>query len=141
MMTRVRSVSAASTARGSRLHDDRIDVGEHRRAAGMDDDVRRCTERQRRGDDFVAGLDAAGEQRQMQRRGARIDRERVRRADVAGKCRSNDATRGPVVSQPDSSVATTSAISRGPRLGGANGTMDEAVVDIPLHARLCNVNT
>jgi hypothetical protein len=28
-------------------------------------------------------------------------------------------------------VATTSAISWAPTLGGANGTMDDAVVDIP----------
>src|SRR5690606_5562551 len=40
--------------------------------------------------------------------------------------RSNAATGGPVVSQPDSRVATTSAISPGPSSGGANGTGDVA---------------
>src|SRR5690606_31300061 len=42
---------------------------------------------------------------------------------------SKAATRGPVVSHPDSSVATTDAISASPTSGGANGTGGRGIGD------------
>src|SRR6266542_6817697 len=41
---------------------------------------------------------------------------------------SNSRTRGPVVSQPDCSTATTASISGAPMLGAENGMNDAAVV-------------
>src|SRR4051812_24408332 len=49
----------------------RIDVDENWRRSGVDDTVGGSNERQARTQDFVASLDASGDQRQMQCRGAR----------------------------------------------------------------------
>ncbi len=58
----------------------RIDVGEHRGQARMDDRVDARAERQRRGDHFAARLEPGRDHRDMQRRGTRIDRR-----DMAGR--------------------------------------------------------
>ncbi len=114
----------------------RIDVREHRRRAGVDDDVRRRAEGQRRRDDFVARPHASGEQRQMQARRARIQRppRAARRCRRRMRLRTR-RTRGPVEIQPDSSVRTTSAISSGPMSGGENGTRMAAVATLMRRTR------
>jgi hypothetical protein len=64
------------------VHRDRVDVGEHRCGAGVNDDVGRGTEGERRRHHLVAGADAAGQQREMQRRGARVHGDGMRRPDI-----------------------------------------------------------
>jgi hypothetical protein len=78
----------------SARRDDRIDgcriqvvrngiyIGEDRCASGVEHDVRGCTERQRRSDDFVTRADSCCNQRQVQRSSARIDSERTAGTDV-----------------------------------------------------------
>ena len=64
-------------------------------------DVRGRTERQRRRDDLVAGADAGGEQRQMQRGGAGVDarprarRRRRRRTPARSRARADRSTASP----------------------------------------------
>ena len=64
-----------------------IDVGKARRRAGVDGDVGRRAEGERRRDHLVARSDLERQQRQMQGRGARVQRQRMRRAGVGGKRR------------------------------------------------------
>ena len=63
----------------------RIDIGEHRRRADVQDGIGAGSEGQRRGDDLVARADALGHQGQMKRRGAGIDAHAVLRAHIFGK--------------------------------------------------------
>ena len=63
----------------------RADVCEDRRRARVDDDVGRRGPRDRRRDDLVTGADAQREQREVHRRRARGDGERVLRAHVLGE--------------------------------------------------------
>ena len=102
---------------------DGIDVGEDRRGAGVHDHVGGGAERQRRGDDLVPRADARRQQRQVQRRGARVDRHRVRRAGVGGELRARTRRRaGRWSASPTRASPPTSAISSAPTSGGANGT-------------------
>ena len=69
-MARVRGVIAASMAAGRDVEGGRVDVHEHRRAAGVVDGAGRGEERERRGDDLVARLQVERPERQEQRVGA-----------------------------------------------------------------------
>ena len=63
----------------------RLDVHEHGQGAAIADAVRGRDERMADGDDFIAGLDADGQQRQMQGRGAVRNGAGVLGADKGGK--------------------------------------------------------
>ena len=63
----------------------RIDVDVDRARADVADRGDGGDEGERHGDDFVAGPDAGGDQREMQRAGAGVDRDAVRRALVGGE--------------------------------------------------------
>ena len=69
----VRGVIAASSCAGSIVNEQRIDVDEHRRRAGVADRRDGGDEGERDGDDFVARADAGRQQRQVQRAGAGVD--------------------------------------------------------------------
>ena len=81
---------AAMLAAFERLFDPRrvevegagIDIDEHRPRSEIAEHLGRGRERERRGDDLVAGPDAEREQRQMQRARAMRNRQRVARADI-----------------------------------------------------------
>ena len=81
-----RSASAIGHRRGRsrriEVHGGEIDIRKHRRGAGMDDRVGGRAKGQRGRHDFVARADAGGQKRQVQRRRARVERDRERRADV-----------------------------------------------------------
>ena len=62
-----------------------LDVDEHRRRAAVADGVGGGDERVADGDDLVAGADADGQQRQVQRGGAVRHGAGVRRADMRGE--------------------------------------------------------
>ena len=70
--------------RGIDVHAGRIDVGQDRRGAAVDDRVHRGAEGQRRGDDLVARPEAGGDQAQVQGGRAGVDRDRVPGAAVGG---------------------------------------------------------
>ena len=57
-------------------------VREDGRGATVDDDIRRRRPRERGGDHLVAGTDAERDERQVERRGARRDREDVLRLEI-----------------------------------------------------------
>ena len=59
-----------------------VDVREDGRSARVDDDVDRGGECRRRRDHFVLRTDAGGDERQMQARGRRVERDRMLRAAV-----------------------------------------------------------
>ena len=80
----VRSVTAASTAAGSRLSVRAVDVGEDRSPALVEEAVRARRERVRRRDHLVARPDAGRDAEQVQAGGSRRDGGRVRRADPLG---------------------------------------------------------
>ena len=63
----------------------RVDVGEHRRRAALPDRVGRGDERERGHDDLVAGADARGVQREVQRGRAARHGHRVGGADALGE--------------------------------------------------------
>ena len=111
-----------------RLHEGRvevqragIDVGEHRRRAGVDDRVGGRRPRERGRHHLVARADAGGDQRQVKRGRAGRGGDRVRRArrTAANRC-SSSRTRGPEVSQPERSVSITDSTSSSPITGGEN---------------------
>ena len=106
-----------------RIHVERagLDVDEHRRGAAIADGVGRGDEGMADGDDLVAGADADRQQRQVQRRRAVGHRTGVRRADELANSRSNAATSGPCVTQPDRITRRTASTSRSSRIGLAIG--------------------
>ena len=59
------------------------DVDEHRPRAAQHERVRRRDERERRHDDFVAGLEIEQQRRHLERRRARLRQQHTRRADAA----------------------------------------------------------
>ena len=67
-------VIAASTASAVHPVGDRVDVGEDRRGADVEDRVDGGDERERGHDHLVARADARGQQREVQRRGAAAPR-------------------------------------------------------------------
>ena len=70
--------------RGIDVQRGEIDVGQHRRAARVDDRVDRRAEGVGGGDDLTAGLDAGGEEREVQGGGAGVDGDRMLGASVGG---------------------------------------------------------
>ena len=87
MIAFVRSLTSARTA--LRVDVERVvaDVGEHRRRAGVDDHVRGRGPGERAGDHLVAGADPERDEREVERRGARRDREHVLRLEVVAHAR------------------------------------------------------
>ncbi len=88
----------------------------------------------RGGDDLVAGADAQRLERQVQPGGGRVDGERSAAPASPRKAAKSSSKRlafGPVVTQPERSVSTTSAISSSPMSGSAKGRNggDGAVID------------
>jgi hypothetical protein len=71
-------------------------------------------------DDLVAGTDAQRFEREVQARGGRVD-GRLSSPRKAVKACSNWRALGPVVTQPERKVSTTSAISSSPISGRAKG--------------------
>ena len=69
-------------AGGVDVHGDGIDIGQHRRGAGMNDGIDRRAERERRGDDLIPFAHTGRHHGQVQRRRAREQRHRVGRALV-----------------------------------------------------------
>lgn len=63
----------------------RIGIDQHRRCAGIADGGDRRDEGHRRGDHLIARPDAEGEQRQVQRRRARVQRDRLARPAIGGE--------------------------------------------------------
>ena len=88
---------------------------------------------QRRGDDLVARADAERDQRQVQRRGGGVDRDRVRRAGVLGEVLLEPEALGPNPIQPERSVSTTSAISSSSPMRGARTPGSPDAPGGPLH--------
>ncbi len=86
-IARVRGVTARPRAAGSMLKVAGIDVDEHRHGAAVADGVGGGDEGVADGDHLVAGPDADGQQRQMQRGGAVGHGAGVRRADRGGELR------------------------------------------------------
>ena len=97
---RVRSVIAASTARGSRLNAP-VDVREDGRGPRVDRAVRGGDERVGRGDDLVAGADAGGDAQQMKTRGAARTAAAYGAPTVAANSSSKRSIVGPSESRPD----------------------------------------
>jgi hypothetical protein len=78
------------------------------------------------GDDLVTRADAQRFQRQVQAGGGRVDGDAVTAAPLSSprkalKSASKRLALGPVVTQPERSVSTTSAISSSPISGRAKG--------------------
>ena len=67
---------------GRKAHRASVDVGEHRRAAGVNDRVGGRGERHRRDDDLLAGFDPERDHRQVKRRGAGVHAYRMLGPDV-----------------------------------------------------------
>ena len=118
----VRGVIAASISAGSMLKRRRLDVDEHRRRAAVADGVGGGDERVADGDDFVA--------RRRRRRASSARCSAVVQFDTAQACgaptkpansRSNAATSGPCVTQPDRITRRTASTSRSSRIGLAIG--------------------
>ena len=121
----VRSVIAGRRRVRVEVQRDRVDVGEHRPGALVQDRVGRRHERERRRDDLVAVLHADRAQREVQRRGAGRDRARVRRPDPRGERLLELGTRGPSESWPERSTSMTACSSARPSTGA--GERDHAL--------------
>ena len=93
MTALVRGVMRASTEATSRLQGRLVHVGEDGRAARVDDDVGGRDKRQGGNNDLVARADAGAEYGEVQRGGPTGDGQRLGRADVRGKSRSNSPSR------------------------------------------------
>jgi hypothetical protein len=87
MTARVRGVMAARTAAGERFWAVPVDVREHGLAPAMATATRRRDEGARRHDDLVAGSDAGGLEREVERERA------VRERDARAERRSTRRTR------------------------------------------------
>ena len=122
--------------RGIEVERARVDVGEHRPGVLVEDRVGRGDERERRGHDLVAGLDADRAQPEVQRGGAGGHGARVRDAEPRGEgLLEGSAMRGPSESWPERSTSITAASSASPRTGCASGTMSAATLTPTAPAR------
>ena len=111
MMAFVRGVIAASRRAGVDVERVGLDVDEHRRRAAVDDDVGGRGERDRRGDDLVAGPTPAASSAS----GSAAVHEFTATPCVAPTYAASVLLellgRGPVVSQPERSISSTARSS------------------------------
>ena len=130
-------VIAAAAARRVEVERDRVDVGEHRPRALVEDRVRRGDERERRRDDLLALPHADGAQREVQAgRAGRDGAQAWGAPSRAANAASNAGTRGPSESWPERRTSSTSSSSRAPMTGRASGmTSSSARVMAPASRR------
>ena len=121
MMARVRGVTACLGLFERQVARVEIDVDEHRARAHAQDDVGGGAPAHGRGDDFVAGADAGGHERDFQRFGGGGERAHgAAAAELDNSC-SKRSTIGPLASQPERSTSTTPSMVASSMLGRVNG--------------------
>ena len=115
-------VFGATPSSGIGIHEEvLVDVHEDRPSAEMHHDVGGGAERDRWHDDFIAGTDAEGMQRDWSPAVQELTAMACGAPTYSANAASKRLTFGPIVIQPERSESTTSAISSSPIDGSAYG--------------------